>query len=150
MITLSHRCGSERGAVLATSLIFLVTLTLLGLTAMQTTSLEQKMSGNMQELHQAFHGAESGIAAALSNAGSQLLDTSGTISYDVNDIPGLTIQTETAFKAQGEQPPAGYSLSGQFTSYYFRIDSEAEAGGASKSTHQQGFYIVGPKPDASN
>ena len=150
MITHTHRCRSERGAVLATALIFLVTLTLLGIAAMETTSLEQKMSGNLQELHKAFHGAESGIVAALNNAGTQLLDTSGTISYDVTNIPGLTIQTETAFAARGEQPPAGYSLSGQFTSYYFQIDSEAEAGAASKSTHQQGFYIVGPRPDTTN
>lgn len=149
MNVVTYNSNSQQGAVLAIALIFLVVLTLLGVTAMQTTSVEQKMAGNLQQLNRAFHGAESGITAALANASNQLLDTEGVINYVVNDISGLTIETEIGFEDQGELPPPGYSLSGDFTSYYFHVNSEASAGAKSKSTHQRGFYVVGPKPDTT-
>lgn len=54
---------TETGAVLVVSLLFLLVLTLIGLTGMQVTSLEEKMSGNMRDRNLAFQAAESALRA---------------------------------------------------------------------------------------
>lgn len=54
----------QSGAVLIVSLIMLLLLTLIGVTSIQTTSLEEKMAGNMRDKDLAFQAAESALAAA--------------------------------------------------------------------------------------
>lgn len=56
-----QRRKTETGAVLVVSLVFLLVLTLIGLTGMQVTSLEEKMSGNMRDRNLAFQAAESAL-----------------------------------------------------------------------------------------
>lgn len=69
---LSHRIGimiahgtkltsRQKGVVLITGLIFLVMMTLLGVTAMQTTMLEEKMAGNLRDENLAFQAAEAAL-----------------------------------------------------------------------------------------
>lgn len=52
------------GAVLIVSLIMLLLLTLIGATAMQTTTLEEKIAGNLRDKNLAFQAAESALNAA--------------------------------------------------------------------------------------
>jgi type IV pilus assembly protein PilX len=54
----------ERGFVLVMALVFLMILTIIGLTAMSTTSLEEKMAGNSKEKNLAFQAAETGLLGA--------------------------------------------------------------------------------------
>lgn len=53
--------NTETGAVLVVSLLFLLLLTLIGVTGMQVTSLEEKMSGNMRDRNLAFQAAETAL-----------------------------------------------------------------------------------------
>ncbi len=59
--------GNQRGAVLVTALVFLVILTLLGITSMSTNTLEERMAGNFQDANRAFQAAESGLSAAFNS-----------------------------------------------------------------------------------
>jgi type IV pilus assembly protein PilX len=54
----------QSGAVLVISLIMLLLLTLIGVTGMQTTSLEEKMAGNTRDRSVAFQAAESALRDA--------------------------------------------------------------------------------------
>lgn len=54
----------QSGAVLIVSLIMLLLLTLIATTGMQTSSLEEKMAGNMRDKSLAFQAAESALQAA--------------------------------------------------------------------------------------
>lgn len=54
----SHR---ESGAILVVSLLLLLVMTLLGLTAMQVTRMEERMAGNARDMNLAFQGAEAGL-----------------------------------------------------------------------------------------
>jgi len=54
----------QTGAVLVVSLVMLLLLTLISTTAMQTTSLEEKMAGNMRDKDLAFQAAESALKSA--------------------------------------------------------------------------------------
>jgi Tfp pilus assembly protein PilX len=51
----------QHGAVLFISLIMLVLLTLIGITAMQVTLLQERMAGGFRVQHQAFEAAESSL-----------------------------------------------------------------------------------------
>ena len=53
----------QLGATFVTGLIFLVILTLLGVTAMKTAGMEERMSGNMRDRNLALQAA--GMAFAL-------------------------------------------------------------------------------------
>jgi len=61
----SHR---ERGAALVVALVFLLIMTVLGVTSMSSTTLQERMAGNLRDNNLAFQAAE----AALRN-GEDLL-----------------------------------------------------------------------------
>lgn len=52
------RPRKQRGVVLLFCLIFLTVLTLMAVTGMETTVVEERMAGNMQDFNQAFQAAE--------------------------------------------------------------------------------------------
>jgi type IV pilus assembly protein PilX len=60
MGSLSH----QRGAVLAIALIMLLVMTILGVTAMQMSRVEERMAGNTRDINLAFQGAEAGLRDA--------------------------------------------------------------------------------------
>jgi len=55
------RRSRQRGAVLFVALVFLLLLTLLGVTASSTSILQERMTGGMRNAHLAGIGTESGL-----------------------------------------------------------------------------------------
>ena len=53
--------GRERGALLIVALVFLVIMTVLGVTAMRTTTLQERMAGNVRDSNLAFQSAEAAL-----------------------------------------------------------------------------------------
>jgi len=51
----------QQGFVLTMALVFLVLLTIIGVTALSTTTLEEKMAGNMKDRNLAFQSAETAL-----------------------------------------------------------------------------------------
>ncbi len=82
---------SQSGAALATTMVFLVILTVIGVSTMQNNRLEQKMTTNLQELNHSFQYAESGLVRGLK--APTLLSTSNTgeidplLDYGDPDLP---------------------------------------------------------------
>lgn len=62
--------GRQRGVVLIVSLILLMVLTLIGVTAMQTSSLEERMTGNALDKNIAFQAAEAALRVGENRLGS--------------------------------------------------------------------------------
>lgn len=54
-------CRKQRGAVLIFCLVFLLVLTMMGVTSMESAVLEERMAGNMQDFNAAFQAAESSL-----------------------------------------------------------------------------------------
>jgi type IV pilus assembly protein PilX len=52
---------TQRGAALVTSLLLLLVLTVIGITAMQMTRVQERMAGNTRDLNLAFQGAEAAL-----------------------------------------------------------------------------------------
>ena len=86
------RCR-QHGVALVMAMVFLLLLTLIGVTAMNTTSLEEKMAGNLQDKNSAFQAAETGL-----RVGEALIR-----SWAVGAEPDFTLNTAGYY----EPAPAG-------------------------------------------
>lgn len=87
------RCR-QKGAVLIFCLVFLAILTMLGVSGMESTILEERMSGNMRDYTLAFQAAES----VLKNAEAWLVTQ--------NTLPITSIDGNTGVWAVDSMDPA--------------------------------------------
>lgn len=54
----------QRGAILIFCLVFLLVLTMMGVTSMESAVLEERMAGNLQDQNAAFQAAETSLQSA--------------------------------------------------------------------------------------
>lgn len=144
---------AQRGAVLVVSLILLAVLTLLGVTAMNTTSMEERMAANTQEGLRAFQLAEAGLTRAYDTAAA----------YDLGGLALTTLTVSRAGSAIGQAryrsrfngwsppPPASLYSASQFRAAHFNFESTGEpmAGGSTTgvtATVHGGAYQIAPLP----
>jgi type IV pilus assembly protein PilX len=112
------RHSAQGGFVLIVALILLLILTVLGLAAAQSTSLEERMAGNARNRDMAFQAAEAGLRAAESclNAGLAVCsnfgaDANGTYLFDPNAPPAPSTTTTPLWAVNGFWGNPGYVLS---------------------------------------
>ena len=74
-------CRYQRGTALIMSLVILMILTILCITAMGTALLEEKMSGNTQESTRSFQAAESGLIQVFNTATNYDVNSSQTNNF---------------------------------------------------------------------
>lgn len=89
----------QRGAILIVSLLLLLVMTVLALTASQTTRLQERMAGNARDMDLAFQAGEAGLRAAeksledtADSSGRGLIKRCATLS---EDCPVLERSTES-------------------------------------------------------
>ena len=67
------RAGArQQGAVLLTGLVLLFVITVLGVSGMQSVTLDERIISNMQSASLAFHGAEAALSNCEANVQAQL------------------------------------------------------------------------------
>lgn len=139
----SHGGMRQRGVVLVMSLVILLILTILGISAMGTSSLEEKMSGNIQEGTHAFEAAESGLNQAFNTSGALSLSgtTTNTFNYNNNRY---TAVVDTKFK-QFAPPKRGSGYGNNFEAANFDQKSTATTTANAKAVVHQGVALIVPK-----
>lgn len=86
-----HSVEDQRGAALIVGLIFLVILTLLGVTAMQSSTLEERMAGNARDRNLAFQAAEAALRDAERDIRCQTAaGNAATVQRGFGCISGIT------------------------------------------------------------
>jgi|TARA_B100002003_G_C14155367_1_gene556168 type IV pilus assembly protein PilX len=80
----------QQGTVIVFCLVFLAVLTIMGVSGMESTILEERMSGNMRDISMAFQAAESALKEAES-----WLDTQTTLPTTSTD-GSTTVWSEDA------------------------------------------------------
>ncbi len=91
--------NNQQGSALVLSLVILLVMTLLGITAMNTSVLEEKMAANDRHQKLAFQNAESG----LSQAEQTLLDTDW---YGPEGLSNAFNTDNNGYFKRGEATPA--------------------------------------------
>lgn len=140
----------QRGAALIVGLVLLMVLTVLGVSGMNTATLELTMASNAQSSQDAFQAAETGIDLVIARR------TFNTIPGDPGNIVPITplgdgsyaAQSVTAFQETTPVPDLGFSAgvgtSGAVQAFHFDIVSIGTGPRNARSTHNQSFYVVGP------
>jgi len=123
----------QSGAVLIMSLLILFLLTIIGLSAMSRSTMDEKMTSNMRDKQVAFEAAE----YALRQGESVVANLATPSSFNQsNGLYGL-YDTEPDYSASGTwtsnaSVPVGTSISGAKTQprYFAKIISEVQAKGS--------------------
>jgi len=141
MTKLSHlQAGarSQKGVALAMALVVLVILTILGISAMKSSTLELKMAAGIQDSTVAFQAAESGLVAAFRDV---VLDPNQTVTtnYSPSGMPSVTAQTETTFLGNSNvQSSTQPSSKVSYRNANFTQTATAQTSGGAKVVIHQG------------
>ncbi len=81
--------AKEKGVALFMSLVMLLILTILGLSSVQTTSLQERMSRNARDTNLAFQAAESAL-----RDGEDLLETLTSLTNFENGVEGFYFEKD--------------------------------------------------------
>jgi len=132
----------QRGVTLAVSLVLLLAITIIGVSSLTTTSLEERMAGNIQELNRAFQTAESGLNQAFANSADFSL--AQTVTSTVTNSHAFA-EANTDFK-QFTKPRRGSGWSAkEFSSAHFETASTGTTNSGATATVHQGAYQIMPK-----
>lgn len=134
----------QTGATLVVGLILLLVLTVVGVSGMNTATMEVTMAGNTQFQNDAFQAAEDGIDLALgqrnfTTAAASTIPWTGNADYDRQSV--------TTFVTTTPAPDAAFSMgvtTGTVQAYHFDIVSVGKGARNASSTHTQSFYQLGP------
>ena len=126
---------NEKGMVLATGLIFMAIIAIVGTTAVIVTTTDIKIGSNYRASQQAFYAAEAGINRAMSKIEDFIFDGTDALSdTDVKVDPTSSSYTATynyqATKKSGPvKPKAGYEV-GVWAGVGFDLAATGESGTA--------------------
>ncbi len=140
-------CRRQQGTALIVGLIFLLVLTLIGISTMSTARLEQKMVANTQFSDWAFQAAESGIQATFTENNIYVTVTPDDDSDGVPDGIGHsygTTTTNTRYVGPGLVPIGGYSLDAGMAAHHYQLVSTGQAASGAVAVLRQGFFRIGP------
>ncbi len=89
-MTFIRRPSQQTGSALIISLVFLLLLTVLGLSAMQSSTLQEKMAGNAAEKNRAFQLAEAALRAGELSVKTNPATYATTSAVDYSAEPSST------------------------------------------------------------
>lgn len=139
---------SQQGVALITVLILLLIVTILGLTTSTTSTIDEKMAGNVQESLIAYQVAESGIESALENPAllSQTNTACDDDQYEFTFRGGLDTVWVCAWEVQSDPARVpGYGFNYTATQYSVRSRVMIANGNRSEAGAEIGFYKIGPQ-----
>jgi type IV pilus assembly protein PilX len=119
---------TQKGAILITSLLLLLVLTIIGVSVMQMTRMQERMAGNTRDINLAFQGAEAALRTGEIEVQSfpeapAYCTTAGAScsAYDRDILPAMNAQSpefweQAAQKLTNSAASVGLETDPQFTS----------------------------------
>jgi hypothetical protein len=137
----------QTGATLIVGLVLLLVLTVLGVSGMNTATMEITMAGNTQFQEDAFQMAEDGIDVALATKNFTTINpTTVACLHDCSGTPPDR-QSVTTFMTTTPVPDIAFSMgssTGSVQAFHFDIVSVGRSYRNATAQHTQSFYVVGP------
>jgi type IV pilus assembly protein PilX len=136
--------SQQAGATLIVGLVLLLVLTVVGVSGMNTATMEVTMAGNTQFQQDAFQLAESAIDTAIADklygfdGADQFVNPLGVPEYDREAvITYMPPHTAIPDEANSE------SIPGATRAFHFQVTSVGDGPRGGSATHTQSFYIRG-------
>jgi type IV pilus assembly protein PilX len=133
----------QTGATLIVGLVLLLVLTVVGVSGMNTATMEITMAGNMQFQQDAFQAAEDAIDIAIGRrdymtdeANPRTIAALGDANYDR--------WSQTQYLCKTPVPRGGFSVD-EFEAFHFETQANGRGPRNAPATHFQGFYVVASK-----
>ena len=134
---------AQRGAALVVGLLMLITLTILGISSMNGTSIQLKMASNSQNKNRAFQVAESVITVTIDEIDYGNIQTPQ--AFDDNDHPQYSGSEADVTFVERTSAAGCRGTSFQFSCVHFEIDANGvHVESAAQASHVQGVYRVAP------
>lgn len=137
----------QSGAVLIVAMILLVVLTLLGVTAMNTTSLQERIASNTQEHVHAFQAAETGLNQAFSD--NLAFDITSTYTGGATPTPFAdaadSASYEPTFLGFSPPPPGSLYSATSFQAAHFNFRATGISASNLAIVINGGAYQIAPK-----
>lgn len=139
-----NHSSRQRGAALIIGLVFMLVLTVLGVSGINMATLELEMADNTQASELAFQAAETGIEVALAGP----ISTTRTQTYEGVPIGDGTYTFDARIACAGTTrvPDGIYSEGAGTRAIHFDVTSTGFGPRNAVSQHTQSVYIVGPGP----
>lgn len=145
--TIASRARQE-GAALVVGLVLLLVLTVLGVSGMNTATLELTMASNTQFHQDAFQAAETGIDISIAQRNFTTvaptilpLTPLGDGSYDTQAVNTFMVNTPVPDLAFSMGEGTG---TGTVQAFHFDVIAIGRGPRNALSTNNQSFYVVGP------
>ncbi|MHC8441349.1 MAG: pilus assembly PilX family protein [Candidatus Eutrophobiaceae bacterium] len=146
----SQTMQRQVGAVLLTSLIILMILTIVGLSSMRTNIIEERMASNFQRGHEIFQVAEAigrDVSKDKSNTGynpkyAENTPYSKSLPTEFGEFSG-DIMYEITFR-QATPPNRGSGWGNEYAAYHFNVSTQVTSENGSLSKIHNGVYQIGP------
>lgn len=142
--------NAQRGAVLIVGLIMLLLITMIGVTAMQVTTQQERMAGNLRDRNIAFQAAEMALRAGERDADNQTtFDGAGHYRLDgaASAAAPLTLSAVSSWAGSGSIAIA--PVQGTAAAPRYMLEHLGVQGGLPQSSANMGAGApTGPKGDA--
>jgi hypothetical protein len=130
--------STQTGATLVVGLVLLLVLTVLGVSGMNTATMELTMAGNAQFAQDAFQMAEDGIDIVLAR---ELYGTGAPTTLPFDGTPVDRSAVTTYLDGLNTMAP-GFSGS-DIEAFHFNVVSVGRGPRTGTSVHRQSFYLIG-------
>jgi type IV pilus assembly protein PilX len=146
---MTFRRPRQSGAALVTALVMLVLVTILALSSMTTTTMDERMAANSQELNKAFQAAETGLSLVYNDEDAFSTTNTESNPYDKTEADlggsgGLDTDYKSIFRQQ-TVPPRGSGWDNTMAYYHFDLSSTGTTAAGATSRLHLGAYQVGKK-----
>jgi type IV pilus assembly protein PilX len=131
--------ASQRGATLIVGLVLLLVLTVVGVSGMNTATMEINMAANTQFQQDAFQLTEDAIDTVLA---TRDYTTDAVRTLGLLGDPDYDRTAVTTYRMNTDVPDAAFS-SDEVEAFHFDIRSVGRGPRNAQSEHVQSFYVVG-------
>ena len=143
----SKKHNAQKGIVLISSLIMLLVMTMIGVSAMRGSALEERMSANDMNHNKVFQAAESATELAISNTANLSGALNGSAVNVTVTMPDPTVSSEAEVEFLAKGPALGFEMGddNSIVAYHFDVQGtgEIEAVDAQAVT-SSGIWVLGP------
>lgn len=136
--------NGQRGAVLVVGLLILLVMMVIGVTAVGTSSMEERMAANTQNSAISFQAAETAIGGTMGDAAAMVNSMNGTpVTQGFAVAAGVTSNSTMTYG--GLTTVTGFSMGSSVSGHLFDINGLGQVPAVNAvANHDQGVIRVGP------
>ncbi len=131
--------GSQGGATLVVGLVLLLVLTVVGVSGMNTSTMELQMAANAQFQQDAFQMTEDAVDIVI---GTRDYGTNADAILPWTGAPDYDRRALTTYRGNTPVPDAAYSA-GEVEAFHFDIQAAGKGPRNATSNQVQSFYVIG-------